>query len=81
MKMTEGQIATWIVVNIGCIECGVTSDIVGVFTDKQAADALAISLAETHGWREDGQNEFEVFPLPPLDTVNDAYRPEPKQEV
>jgi hypothetical protein len=27
----------WIVVNIGCIECGVSSNIVGVFTDKERA--------------------------------------------
>ena len=27
----------WIVVNIGCIECGVSSNIVGVFTSKDAA--------------------------------------------
>lgn len=65
----------WILVNIGCIECGVSSDIVGVFTDKARADALANELLSTHGWREGGQNDFIVFEMPKLDTINDEYLP------
>lgn len=64
----------WIVVNIGCIECGVSSNIVGVFTDKTKADNLADSLYDSHGWRDGGQNAFEVFPMPELDTMNPEYR-------
>jgi len=64
----------WIVVNIGCIECGVSSNIVGVFTDKTRAHNLADSLYDSHGWREGGQNAFEVFPMPELDTMNPEYR-------
>ena len=64
----------WIVVNIGCIECGVSSNIVGVFTDKVRADDLAASLYDTHDWREGGQNTFEVFPMPEDDTVNPEYQ-------
>lgn len=63
----------WILVNVGCIECGVSTNIVGVFTDKQRADDLANALHETHSWREGGQNSFEVFPMPRLDAVNDEY--------
>jgi hypothetical protein len=63
----------WIVVNIGCIECGVASNIVGVFSDKEEADGLAKRLNETHNWRQGGQNEFAVFPMPPLNEIADEY--------
>jgi hypothetical protein len=65
--------AAWIVVNIGCIECGVSSGIVGVFTDKAQADAIAESLDGSHSWRDGGQNEFEVFPMPPLNEIAAEY--------
>jgi hypothetical protein len=64
----------WIVVNIGCIECGVSSNIVGVFDDKDTADRIADELVERMGWRKDGQNDYEVFPMPPLNEVAEEYR-------
>jgi hypothetical protein len=67
----------WIVVNIGCIECGVSSEIVGVFTDKERAEVLSTSLDKTHNWREGGQNAFAVFPMPELDVVAQEYLMEP----
>lgn len=54
----------FIVVNVGCIECGVSSNIVGVFEQKVVADSIADTLQKTHSWREGGQNKFLVFPLP-----------------
>jgi hypothetical protein len=51
----------YIVVNIGCIECGVSSDIVGVFDNKEAADEACAYCTERYKWRGGGQNEFEVF--------------------
>jgi len=64
----------WIVVNIGCIECGVSSNIVGVFTDEARAQAHADRLGDTHSWRQDGQNSFEVFPMPEVDVVAGEYQ-------
>lgn len=64
----------WIVVNIGCIERGVTTNIVGVFTLKEQAEALADLLRKTMNWREGGQNDFEVFPLPPFDVIAEEYK-------
>ena len=63
----------YIVVNIGCIECGVTSNIVGVFTSEQVADALANDLYEKFYWREGGQNSFQVFPMPEVNVINSEY--------
>ncbi len=63
----------YILVNIGCIECGVSSNIVGLFTSKIQAEGLAESLSHTHNWREGGQNSFEIFELPQPDVINPEY--------
>lgn len=63
----------WILVNIGCIECGVSTNIVGVFTDKAVAEAHRERLYETHDWREGGQNAFEIFPMPEPNVVAAEY--------
>lgn len=59
----------WIVFNIGCIECGVSSAIVGVFTDEAQAKDVADKCRAKFSWREGGQNEFEAFPLPENDNI------------
>ena len=63
----------WLVMNIGCIECGVSSQIVGIFADESKADQVAKRCEETHSWREGGQNSFEVFELPAPEIINAEY--------
>lgn len=63
----------WLVMNIGCIECGVSSKIVGVFSDKEKADKIAKACSKVYDWREGGQNSFEVFKVPVLDTIDQEY--------
>ena len=63
----------WIVVNIGCIECGVSSKIVGVFSSEARASEIAAECEKTHSWRQDGENYFEVFPLPETDIIDPEY--------
>ena len=63
----------YIVVNIGCIECGVSSKIVGVFTNKQKAESVASACDDKYSWREGGQNAFEVFELPEFETIDPEY--------
>ena len=64
----------WVVVNIGCIECGVTSAIVGTYDDKAEADRVAGDLDDKLSWRQGGQNSFEVFALPPIGEVSAEYQ-------
>ena len=64
---------TYLVMNIGCIECSVSSKIVGLFADKARADAVAEACNEKHSWREHGQNNFEVFALPEPERVDAEY--------
>lgn len=53
----------YLVMNIGCSECGVSSAVVGRFKTKAEADAAAEKCQEHLHWREGGQNSFEVFDL------------------
>lgn len=53
----------YLVMNIGCIECGISSNVVGRYKTKIEADAVAEVLNEKLYWRDGGQNSFEVFDL------------------
>jgi len=63
----------YLVMNIGCIECGVTSKIVGVFKDKSEADYIAEECDKKYSWRQSGQNLFEVFEMPENEKVDPEY--------
>ena len=63
----------WVLVNIGCIECGVSSNIVGVYTDKLRALKDSLALGGCASWREGGPNNFIVFELPPTNTITTEY--------
>jgi hypothetical protein len=63
----------YLVMNIGCIECGVSSQVVGVFEKEDQANEIAKKCEEKFSWREGGQNSFEVFPLPVPGVINGEY--------
>ena len=63
----------WLVFNVGCIECGVSSNVVGVFVRKYKADEIAKTLNEKHAWREGGQNSYEVFELNRAGDIAEEY--------
>lgn len=63
----------FLVVNIGCIECGVSSQIVGLFETEEQAISIAEKFNVKYSWREGGQNYFEVFDLPKVGEVNEEY--------
>jgi hypothetical protein len=53
----------WLAFNIGCIECGVSSGVVGTYDTKEEADAVCAKLDNCLDWRKGGQNSYEVFDL------------------
>lgn len=63
----------FIVFNIGCIECGVSSGIVGAFENRNTANKIAEIASKLYEWREGGQNEFKVFEIPKLEIITDQY--------
>jgi hypothetical protein len=70
---TIGGEMMFLVINIGCIECGVSSQVVGLFKTKEEADKIADKCIEKYYWRHGGQNEFTVFPLPEVGVINSEY--------
>ena len=64
----------YIVVNIGCIECGVSSGIVGVFSSLDTATLICEQLESKASWREGGQNSYEVFEQPLTNIINPEYQ-------
>lgn len=61
--MAKLEIKGFLVVNIGCIECGVSSGVVGVYETEDEAQSIAAKCDHHLSWREGGQNSFEVFDL------------------
>ncbi len=64
---------THIVVNIGCIECGVPSNLVGVFEDEEKANEFAKILDEKGNWRKGGENHYIVFSLKEGSWIDQEY--------
>ena len=63
----------YILVNIGCIECGVSSNIVGVFDYLEIAEKIKSECDEKYDWREGGQNSFLIFNMPESNVINSEY--------
>lgn len=63
----------YLVINIGCIHCRVSSNVVGLFATKEEADRICDICNEKYDWRNGGQNNFEVFELPPVGVINAEY--------
>lgn len=63
----------YIVVNIGCIECGVPSKIVGVFETEKEAKKIADILDIKANWRYGGENHFNVYPIKKGYWLDDEY--------
>lgn len=65
----------YLVMDIGCIECGADSAVVGIFSDKDYALELAkfYNSSRQYNWTG-GQHNFEVFDLLEPDVINPEYK-------
>ena len=63
MSAGKSTADSWLVFNIGCIECGVSSNVVGVYSTQAEATRIAEICERQLNWREGGQNAFGVFNL------------------
>ena len=61
----------YLVMEIGCIECGLGSDVVGLFKDRAKAEREAAVCKKDFHWRFDGENHFDIFEI---DTDRDLDR-------
>lgn len=54
----------WVVIDVGCHECGVDSEPVGIYHTEADAYAAAKDRDEATGcWRDGGQTYCEVFEM------------------
>lgn len=63
----------YLLFDVGCIECGESSDVVGVFTAREVAEAHAEKLNKDHGFTG-GQHSYEIFELPKNNVMNKDYQ-------
>lgn len=54
----------YIVIDIGCIECGISSKAIGSYKTQEEADKACENVTEQTGnWRDGGQSSPEVFEI------------------
>ena len=51
----------YVVVDIGCIECGEQSGVLGIFTNEEEAEKVAKKYKEIQSNNWCGQHSFEIF--------------------
>ena len=78
MTDTAKQSERYLLFNIGCIECGVGSNVVGTYASFEDAERDAGILNKKLAWRDGGQNSFEVYDL--LAEQPEEYRAALKEE-
>jgi hypothetical protein len=62
---------TYLVVDIGCIHCGISSNVVGLFETEDQANDVAKKCQDEYG--SHATSSFEVFPLPKVGAINSEY--------
>lgn len=53
----------YVVVDIGCIECGEQSAVLGIFTNKKQAEEVQKKYREIQSNNWTGQHYFEIFEI------------------
>lgn len=57
----------YVAVDVGCIECGEDSAVLGIFSDKDLADQVIEDHAERQKKDWHGQHSFEIFEVDGID--------------
>ncbi len=61
--MSAGNGVTWLAFDIGCLECGEDSGILGIYDHKKEAEAACARAKKRQRDRWHGQHSMEVFAL------------------
>lgn len=56
----------FVAVDIGCIECGEQSSVLGVFDNEEAAELVRDKAQKKQSKEWKGQHDFQVFEVPGL---------------
>ena len=63
----------YVLVDIGCIECGEESGVLGIFTNKKKAKMVAKKYEKIQSDNWSGQHYFEIFEI---DEIDKTYKVE-----
>ena len=59
----------YVVVDIGCIECGEPSHVIGIFTNREQAKAICKEHERKYDEYHSGQHEFQVFEIRKINEI------------
>ncbi|MRX71645.1 hypothetical protein GJU40_05585 [Bacillus lacus] len=60
----------YVVIDIGCSDCGESSNVVGIFTDEELAREALKNYKIQHNLDKYGyDHEFEIYKIQKLDTI------------
>jgi hypothetical protein len=65
----ESEMSLWVVVDVGCLECGNDSTCFGVFSTRSEAEAEVANIDLSEGSRGEGQTR--LFEVPGIDVVGE----------
>lgn len=71
----------YIAVDIGCIECGEESSVLGIFTNKEQALEILKKCEEYQNKHWTGQHDFELFEVEQENVLNDEYYEKAIKEI
>ena len=63
----------WLVMDIGCIECGATSEVVGLFKSAMEAETMADVLNKHYSFHDHCQHNYKVFDLKNINGLQEPY--------
>lgn len=67
----------WLVIDIGCLECRNESYVVGIFSNKEKAEQVALKIngndIESLYEPEFSEGQIRVFELSDIDCINERY--------
>jgi hypothetical protein len=59
----EGEVTMYIVIDVGCIDCGSKSGIVGTFETEDEANLAENEATKKLNWWDGGQHNFHTFEI------------------
>lgn len=60
----------YVVVDIGCLECGLGSNVIGIFTSKQEAENICKINSDRH---DHSSRDYQVFEVDCINSINKNY--------
>lgn len=67
--MLEGVNMYYVVLDLGCAECGESSNILGIYTTKEKAKKAMAEYKEIHRLDDDSTHEFFIYEIDEIDKI------------